>query len=315
MNAIQLYNQHVHSNVQSLKELQLEALNILSADKNCICALPTGYGKSLIYELLPFINSGCLVIVIVPLNVIMEQQVRKLGNLACSLAPGQYDKVKLKTGDLSYLFCHPEQILHDATLHELFSSETYSARKIYLVVDEAHCILEWGEDFRKDYQQLFELRSIFKCTVLALSATITHESMQKIAKSLHVPTYEIVSACPAKDNIVLMVKRRPSPTAKGNTAVTPYDYIFKPIIDQLHEELDSFKTTIIYCKSMQWLGHGYEMARRLLGESFFKGESKPENARVVMYHSSMEKESGKVYTCILVLFYFYDSFSSQVQNE
>ena len=182
-----------------------------------------------------------------------------------------FSRTKLKTGDLSYLFCHPEQILHDATLHELFSSETYSARKIYLVVDEAHCILEWGEDFRKDYQQLFELRSIFKCTVLALSATITHESMQKIAKSLHVPTYEIVSAYPAKDNIVLVLKGQPSPTAKGNTAVTPFEYIFKPIIDQLHEGLDSLKTTIIYCKSMQWLGHDYEMVCRILGEIFQRG--------------------------------------------
>ena len=129
MNAIQLYNQHIHSNVPSLKDLQLEALNILSTDKNCICALSTGYGKSLIYKLLTFINSGCLVTVIIPLNVIMKQQIRKLGNLACSLVPGQYDKIELKMGDLSYLFCLLEQILHDATLCELFFFSNIQRKK------------------------------------------------------------------------------------------------------------------------------------------------------------------------------------------
>lgn len=92
---------------------------------------------------------------------------------------------------------------------------------------------------------------------------------------------------PAKDNITLLVKRRPRPNAKGNNATTPYEYIFEPVIQKLQTELDVFGITIIYCISMQWLGHGYEMTRRILGNDFYAGEKTTKNTRVVMYHSSM----------------------------
>lgn len=60
----------------------------------------------------------------------------------------------------------------------------------------------------------------------------------------------------------------------------------------------SFPISVIYCKSVQWIGYGYEMARQILEDSFYAGEETPENARVVMFHSSMEDSSGKVTTCI-----------------
>jgi len=97
----------------------------------------------------------------------------KLGDLAMSLCPGKVDFNKLKTGKYSYHFCHPEQILDNKALNEAFRIEGLSGRKIYLVVDEAHCILDWGEEFRPDFKRLFQLRSLFKCQGLALSATIT----------------------------------------------------------------------------------------------------------------------------------------------
>jgi len=53
-------------------------------------------------------------------------------------------------------------------------------------------------------------------------------------------SYRTVTGSPAKDNIVLIIEKRPSPTAKGNSAVTPYDYIFKPLIEELKDKLNSF---------------------------------------------------------------------------
>jgi len=86
---------------------------------------------------------------------------------------------------------------------------------------------------------------------------------------------EIISESPAKDNtcISLTVKRRPSPTASGNSSTTLYDYIFHPVITKLKHELQDFEITIIYCKSMQWIGYGYETARRILGTDFYAGDT------------------------------------------
>ena len=109
---------------------------------------------------------------------------------------------------------------------------------------------------------------------------------------------------PAKDNISLTVKRRPSATASGNSSTTPCDYIFHPVITKLKHELQDFEITIIYCKSMQRIAYGYETARRILGTDFYAGDSKLEHARVVMFHSSMEKESGQVCIWVLTVYLF-----------
>ena len=98
---------------------------------------------------------------------------------------------------------------------------------------------------------------------------------------------------PAKDNIELIVKKRPSPNTKGNTASTPYDFIFHEVLTDLKSQLNLFPITVIYCTSMQWIGYGYEMARRIMLDDFYAGEKTPHNARVVMFHSSMEKGSGQ----------------------
>lgn len=298
--ALVQYNAIFGCNITSLKELQETTLVKLLNGIDCICSLPTGYGKSLIYEMLPFIcQHDTVVIVVVPLNAIMDQQIQKLGKQAFSLSG--LDKVSgeeresLKRGNFKYLFCHPEQVLNNKNVNELFCSEVYQAKTVFIVIDEAHCILEWGVDFRPDFKKLFQLRALFpNCTMLALSATVTKSGQQDIAKALKMQRFDPICSCPAKDNIVLVVKKRPSPTAKGNTAETPYSYVFLPLFQQLNKEGEDFPITIVYCKTMQWIGFGFELAKQVLGNNFYVGDQKPENARVVMFHSSMERDSGKV---------------------
>jgi len=94
----------VGAKISTLKENQRSAVKYLVESKDCIYSLPTGYGKSLIYELLPFLDTGCLVVVVVLLNAILNQQMERLGDLAMSLCPGKVDFNKLKTGKYSYLF-------------------------------------------------------------------------------------------------------------------------------------------------------------------------------------------------------------------
>ena len=88
----------------TLKENQRSALKYLVEGNDCICSLPTGYGKSLIYELLPFLDTGCLVVVVVPLNAILNQQMEKLGNLALSLCPGKVDFNNLRLANIVTFF-------------------------------------------------------------------------------------------------------------------------------------------------------------------------------------------------------------------
>ena len=172
------YNKAFNTNIHALKDHQVRAIDSLMDGKDCMCCLPTGYGKSLIYELLPFVDKGCLVIVIVPLNAIIEQQLKKLIECSMSLSPGKYDTQMLKNEQLNYIFCHPEQVVNNKTVQAVFSSSEFQKRKVYLVVDEAHCVIEWGESFRTDYKKIYQLRSIFDCQVLALSATVTVEGRQ-----------------------------------------------------------------------------------------------------------------------------------------
>ena len=71
--ALDAFNEMYETDIRSLRPFQEKALDILLSGNDCICSLPTGYGKSLIYQLLPFINQNRLVIVIAPLNAIMTQ--------------------------------------------------------------------------------------------------------------------------------------------------------------------------------------------------------------------------------------------------
>ncbi|XP_052809475.1 ATP-dependent DNA helicase RecQ-like [Mya arenaria] len=88
---------------------------------------------------------------------------------------------------------------------------------------------------------------------------------------------------PVKDgkaNIELIVLKRPSATARGNCASTPYDYIFERVLHELNDLGSQFPITVIYCKSMQWIGYGYQLAREILNNKFYVCDQIPENARL-----------------------------------
>lgn len=289
--ALQNYSTEFNCKITEIKPLQLQAIQTLLSKKDCICALPTGYGKSFIYEILPFFVPKCLVIVIVPLNAIIEQQTVKLSGQSFSLS------MNIDTIDLSntkYFFFHPETVLNSPEINKLFRSSQFQEYDKFLVIDEAHCVIEWGKEFRKDFKRIYQLKSLVSCPILALSATITRAGQKEIAKCLHMTNFEVVCASPAKDNIKMIVKNRPSPNSKGNTSLTPYDYIFVPVLQQLKSELDNFGITIIYCKTMNWIGYGYELGKEILGDEFYSGAPSEKTTRVVMYHSSMEGPDGKV---------------------
>jgi len=111
---------------------------------DCICCLP---------------NSPVVVVV---LNAIIAQQIQKLGSMAISLSKGkQIPTDKIADGRIKYIFSHPEDILNNLRFNDLFRQENIQQLNTYPVIDEADCILEWGEEFRPDYKRLPVKGSIF----------------------------------------------------------------------------------------------------------------------------------------------------------
>ena len=129
--ALENYNKAYNTDLQQLKLLQTEALNMLLAGKDCVCCLPTGYGKSLIFEILPFIDTNSLVIIAEPLNVIILQECKKLGDKAVCLASNT-DLSLVKDGKINYIFCHPEDIVNSKGIIDLFRCEEMKKRRYIL---------------------------------------------------------------------------------------------------------------------------------------------------------------------------------------
>ncbi|XP_053373974.1 recQ-like DNA helicase Blm [Mercenaria mercenaria] len=254
--ALTAYNRQHKKDIKELKPLQQKALDALVGGADCICCLPTGFGKSLVYEMLPFVDPNSLVVVVVPLNAIIAQQIQKLGSMAICLSKGKdLPTNHIADGTVRYIFTHPEDILNNRKITDFFRQDNVKRLNIYLVIDEAHCILDWGEDFRPDYRQLCQLRAIFSCRVLALSATVTSVGQKQIMKNLLMENCKTVITCPTKENIEFIVLKRPSATARGNCSTTPYDYIFEPFLKELKHMGASFPITVIYCKLIQWIGY------------------------------------------------------------
>ena len=161
---------------------------------------------------------------------------------------------------------------------------------MFIVIDEAHCIIEWGEDFRPCFKQLSELRSVFPdCNILALSATVSQRGVTFIKSNLKMIKCVVVSTCPSKDNISITVLKKPP---SSNTGLNSYKFVFEPIILELKYKGAAFPLTIVYCcGNLDWVGFAYQLAQQLLGKRFYAGEESPEKATVAMFHASMDNDT------------------------
>jgi ATP-dependent DNA helicase RecQ len=155
--------------------------------RDALGVLPTGGGKSVCYQV-PALALGGLTLVITPLVSLMEDQVvraRQAGLRAANLSAAQPASVKRATlqsagaGRLDMLFVAPERLELDAFRAALAGTEV-----TLLAVDEAHCISEWGHDFRPAYRRIGVLRSGLRCPTLALTATATPTVREDVSASL-----------------------------------------------------------------------------------------------------------------------------------
>ncbi|MYA63909.1 MAG: ATP-dependent DNA helicase RecQ [Gemmatimonadetes bacterium] len=166
---------------------QESLISSVLAGRDTLGVLPTGGGKTLCYQLPAFIMNG-LVIVVSPLISLMQDQVdraRKLGLSASSLTSQDPKESQRRTeadiaaGTLDLLFCSPER-LEATRLRSILAAAPVSL----ITIDEAHCISEWGHEFRPAFRRIHSLRSIVPAPVLAVTATATPAVRDDITRVL-----------------------------------------------------------------------------------------------------------------------------------
>ena len=172
----------------TFKPLQREIIANVQARRDTLVIMPTGGGKSLTYQVPALLFDG-LTVVVSPLIALMKDQVEQLSALGVpalflnsSLAPEEYQQNMdlVKRGLIKLLYVAPETLL-TARLSSLLSGLQVDL----LAIDEAHCISEWGHDFRPEYRQLVGVRRRFPSAVcMALTATATPRVRNDIASTL-----------------------------------------------------------------------------------------------------------------------------------
>jgi len=199
----------------TFRPLQQEVIENVLARRDTLAIMPTGGGKSLCYQIPALLSDG-LTVVVSPLISLMKDQVEQLRAfgvpalfLNSSLAPQEYhENMELvKRGDVKLLYVAPESLLTPRILSLL------SGLKVdLLTIDEAHCISEWGHDFRPEYRQLVEVRKRFPDAVcLALTATATERVRQDIRTTLKFATDNQFIASFNRENLFIEVLRKRDP--------------------------------------------------------------------------------------------------------
>lgn len=140
---------------------------------------------------------------------------------------------KLKTGDYTYIYTHPEHMIGKKTIYDILVSRVYSSKTCLIVVDEAHCVLDWGEEYRPSFRNIKDMRPILPhAKMLALSATLTVNGQGDVAKHLLMKCFRVISSAPTKENISLVVLQRPPLSSKVSSKET-YNFVLQPVLQSL----------------------------------------------------------------------------------
>ncbi|MCC9601832.1 RecQ family ATP-dependent DNA helicase [Stieleria sp. JC731] len=259
--------------LREFRKGQSEVIEAVADGHDVMCVMPTGGGKSLCYQLPSLARDG-VTIVVSPLIALMKDQVdglRQLGipadliNSTLDLRQQQDVMDSMKRGELKLVYIAPERLRNGQFVETLGHCNVS-----LLAIDEAHCVSEWGHDFRPDYARLGKMRKKYLGNVqtIALTATATEAVREDICSILELESPKIFVKGFARTNLFLEVQQ-----SKG--------------------EAEKQEQLLKFIKSQSGTGIIYAATRRNC-ESV--GEWLPEKLRrpVGVYHGGMESEQRRI---------------------
>lgn len=209
--------------LSSFRPGQREVVEAILSGRDTLCVMPTGGGKSLCYQL-PAVARGGLTLVISPLIALMKDQVDALSalgvpatfiNSSISLEQQRQRIDRMVAGDYRLVYLAPERLRSAGFLRAMANTPIS-----LLAVDEAHCISQWGHDFRPDYARLGRFRErIGNPQTVALTATATQSVRQDIAEVLRLSDPTTFISGFARRNLSLRVETPTSNSARDNRLV------------------------------------------------------------------------------------------------
>ena len=194
----------------SFRGVQEEIIKNVIARKNTFVIMPTGAGKSMCYQLPAILMDGCAV-VISPLIALMKNQVDQMNAfgvdarfLNSTLSKGEITKTKkaVLNGETKLLYVAPESLTKEEYINFL-----KEAKLSFVAVDEAHCISEWGHDFRPEYRRIRDIiKQIGNLSIVGLTATATPKVQLDIQKNLNMDDATVFKTSFNRSNLFYEVR-------------------------------------------------------------------------------------------------------------
>jgi ATP-dependent DNA helicase RecQ len=201
-----------HFGFDSFRPIQEEAIDFILAKKDVLTILPTGSGKSLIFQLPTLMMDG-VTVVISPLIALMQDQVINLQNngISARMISSQNSNEEnhealelLQSNAIKFLYIAPERFSN-----EVFKSILKKVNINFFVIDEAHCVSEWGHEFRDDYRNLASIKDDFPYTpIAAFTATATTSIQNDILQTLKIPNENLLKGKIKRDNLLIRSEKR-----------------------------------------------------------------------------------------------------------
>ncbi len=196
----------------AFRPLQEEVVDAILAKQDVLMILPTGGGKSLCYQLPTLLMEG-ITVVVSPLLALMHDQVVALkeNGIAAEMLSSMQDleesqqiEARLRAGEIKLLYVAPERLTNAYFLNLLHQLPIN-----FFVIDEAHCVSEWGHEFRENYRRLSLLKEQFATTpIAAFTATATHAVESDIASNLGLQNPKRVRGSLFRENLTIHARHR-----------------------------------------------------------------------------------------------------------
>ncbi|XP_022808194.1 uncharacterized protein LOC111345187 [Stylophora pistillata] len=267
---------------------------IVEERKDVFVNLPTGFGKSLLYQALPLVfdltsqEPGHIVVVVSPLVSLMNDQVshlKELGLKAANVSSLENGgRTRVESCEYPLVYGSPEAWLKNERWRFMLTNSVYSKKLCAIAVDEAHVVRQWGTSqdnkmaaFLESYSKLYELRSLApNVPVVALTATATKLTRDTVFNLLNMKNAVEIKESPNKLNVAYVVQYMDKDME--------LEFYFGWLTDELKQSQEKTERSIIYCQTIRQCGLLYAAIKALLGVYMFIGNDS-KHVLVEMLHS------------------------------